>query len=382
MKFIIDCDFDKEIVAAIVENKLPVTHIVIHAPGNPVGNGSEFMPEKLPTYEEFEEFTKYVLDKGLVPILGVDSTCQGNLEAHMDQYTATKSFFDKVVELGYKDVLVSSPNILGYIDMSYPELNIFLSYSQQVTSMNRARIFFELGANSIMIHPDIFKYRRAMTNFPKMMDKFPELTDRSYILPLNLGCNWGCIYWADHHNMQSHRTMNSPVYPDQANECAIKGAFDYPMLNCWKKRLMHPEEVLKSGWISPHDIDEYEALGYDTFLLLASGFSAEKVSTILRAYMDRKYDGTMNGILNIPKPYGNYWDDQQLENAMIQLEGSLVKEFCSNIPTNGYYPFEDDLNSYCGESVKKFNTGNEKQREEILSSLNEEIERIEKGVKI
>lgn len=379
MKFIIDGDYNTELITAIRKKDLPVSHIIIHAPHNPIGNSSIFLPENLPKIEEFESYTKFAQDHGLIPILGIDSTCQGNLEAHQDQFQATKAFYKKILEMGYENVLVSSPNNIAFVKHNYPLLKIFLSYSQSVTSSNRARLMLQMGANSIILQPDILKYFHAMENFNKIKKKYPNYAQTELILPLNIGCNWGCIYWYDHHNMQSHRTMNSPVLPNQEKASDVENEFDYPLLNCWKKRLEQPEQILKAGWITPYNISKYEKLGYDTFVLFTYGFSTDKSIKVIESYLNYSFEGNFNDILNIPRPYGNYWVNEKIEESMIQLESELVKDFCNQFPYYNYFPFEDEIDNYCKGYLEKFKTGNIQERNRILSNIAQKLQQIERG---
>ena len=108
MKFIIDGDYNQDLISLIENEKLPVSHVIVHVPENPIGNSSIFLPKILPNFSEFENYTKLIQKHGITPIAGIDSTCQGNLEAHIKHYEAVNSLFHKLHELNYKDILVSS----------------------------------------------------------------------------------------------------------------------------------------------------------------------------------------------------------------------------------------------------------------------------------
>ncbi len=379
MKFIIEGDYNRELISAITKKELPVTHIILHTPHNPIGNGSIFLPEKLPDREEFENYTKFVQDKGLTPIFGIDSSCQGNLESYVDHFRAYRKFLEDMIELGFENVLVSSPNILAFIKKNYPSLNIFLSYAQFVTSTNRAKLYFNIGSQSIILHPDILRYSYVMNNLTKIQEENQKISDTSYILPLNLGCNWGCIYWFDHHNMQSHRTMDSPVSSNQIEISDVENAFDFPLLECWKKRLEEPERILKAGWISPFNIEKYENMGYDTFLLFTYGFSKEKTLDILNSYMNKSFEGDFCKFLNIPNPYGNYGLEKTIEESMISLPDYVIKEFVENFPYEHFYPEEDEMNEFCKDYIKKCNEANVSVKKEVLSVIEKKLQKIERG---
>lgn len=380
MKLIIDGDFDKDLVKIIGKQNLPVSHIIAHVPQNPIGNGSIFLPKNIPTFKEFEEFTEVILDNNIIPIAGIDSTCQGNLEAHMEQYKASCSLFKTLQELKYENLLVSSPNNIGFVKEHFPFAKIFLSYSQYVTSTNRGKILFEIGADNIILHPDIVRYFNILKNFRKLKQNFKQTREIESILPLNIGCNWGCIHWYQHHNLQSHRTINSPVFSNQEDISAVEDEFDYPLLYCWKERLEKPENLLKSGWISPSNIEMYENLGFETFILFTSGFSTDKIVEIIKNYEERKLTMDLNELLNIPEPYGNYWSSTKVKNSMIKLKPEITTDFCKDFPYQEHYPSENEMNRYCLDYVSKLPNGNLQEKTKILSLINDKMKFMEKGV--
>lgn len=381
MKFIIDGNYDRELISRIKEEDLPVSHIIVHVPENPLGNSSLFLKEEIPNFEEFKKYTALIQDHGLIPIAGIDSTCQGNLEAHIEQYKAINSMFEKLFNLGYEDFLVSSPNNIGHIQANYPSKKIHVSYSQYITSLNRGKIFFDLGSDYITLHPDIIRSFPVLRNFIKFKGKLSNAKnhDVDYILPLNLGCNWGCIYWYQHHNLQSHRTITSPILPNQEEDSDIDNGFDYPLLNCWRDRLKDPISVLKAGWISPYNINLYEDLGYTYFLLFTGGFSTERTIKVLKSYLNGTFDEDFFKFLNIPHPYGDYWSEDKAQKALWNLSPEFIKNFCESFPYEVSYPFEKEINEYCNSHAKDLLSNNEDIRAETIHTIDSKIKKIEKG---
>ena len=379
MNFIIDGDYNKDLIALINKEKLPVSHIIVHVPQNPIGNSSIFLAKNLPSIKEFEEYTKIIQKNGIIPIAGLDSTCQGNLEAHIQQYKATKDLIEMLKEMGYVNILISSPNYVGFFKENAPSMKIYLSYSQCVTSLNRGKIFFEIGADNIILNSDILRYFNVLKNFIKLKKKFKDSKEIDFILPLNIGCNWGCIHWYQHHNLQSHRTINSPVFSNQEDLSDIENEFDYPLLYCWKKRLEKPELLLKSGWISPTNIEIYESLGYDTFSLYTGGFETNKIIDIIKSYSHKELLVNYNEIINIPQPYGKFWPNNKVKNAMVELKPEFVNEFCINYPYDSHYPSEKEMNDYCVEFSKKLGNGNIEEKEIILKIIGEKMKIMEHG---
>ncbi len=381
MKLIIDGDYNKSLVELIRKQNFPISHVIVHVPQNPIGNGSIFLSKEIPSFEEFEEYTRVIQNNDIIPIAGIDSTCQGNFEANIQQFKATTALFETLGELGYKNILVSSPNNIGFVKENLPSTKIYVSYSQYVTSLNRGKILFEIGADNIVLHPDIVRYFKVLENFIKLKKNLKKTKEINCILPLNIGCNWGCIQWYQHHNLQSHRTIDSPVFSNQEDLSDIENEFDYPLLYCWKNRLEKPENILKSGWISPSNIELYENLGYETYVLYTSGFSTEKILEIINNYEKKQLTINFNEILNIPEPYGSYWSSNEVRNSMIKLKPEIISDFCKDFPYQTHYPLENEMNSYCAEYVKKLQNGNIQEKNKILDLINDKMKIMEKGVK-
>ncbi len=379
MKFIIEGDYNKELITQIREKGLPVTHYVVYIPNSSFGSGSIVLPKQLPSRENFEDFVKILKDNDIIPIASLDTSCQGNLEAHVDQYNANIALLDRLELLGFQEYIVSAPNNVRFIKHVKKNAKIYLSYAQLVTSMNRAKVLFDIGVDSIVLHPDTLRNLKSMKNFLKIPSKFYSDRDLDYILPLNLGCNWGCIQWYYHHNMQSHRTMDSPVLPNQERISNVENEFDYPLLYCWKKRLKKPSTILKAGWISPTNIERYENLGYRNFLLFTNGMDTNQIISMINAYLTKSLKQPFNEFLKIPHPYGDYWSEEKSSISLPKLEPSLLKEFFDGFPYEESYPFEKEAEAYCKNYIEKFEKGNIQAKEEVLEVIEEKLNMLYKG---
>ena len=171
MDLIVESDINSEIIKLIKEKKYPVSRIILHVPDSPFGNGSIFLPKDLPAYSMFKKFVEDAHSAGINIIAGLDTTCQGNLEAHVDHNAAIEKSVFNLRDLGINEFLVSAPNVIGYIKARVPEARVYLSYSQQVTTLNRARIFLDIGSDAIILHPDVIRYQPLLKNMVKLPQK-------------------------------------------------------------------------------------------------------------------------------------------------------------------------------------------------------------------
>ncbi|MFX0103727.1 MAG: hypothetical protein ACFFCS_29465 [Candidatus Hodarchaeota archaeon] len=379
MDIIVDGGFNKDLITLKKEGNLPISHVIAHVPGNPMGNSSIFLPKNLPSMGDFEDFITLLKENGIVPIAGLDSTCQGNLEAHAKQVDANLALLDKLKELEINEILVSSPNNVGFLRAKYPASKIYLSYSQFVTTLNRARIFFDIGVDVITVHPDILRDMKILENMLKLPSKMDKNREFDYILPLNIGCNWGCIQWYSHHNMQSHRTTFSPVLNDQESISGVKHEYDHPLLYCWRRRINEPGNLLRAGWISPDNLQKYQKLGYNKFLVCTNGMDQKQAKHTLQSYAMGVLEAPLNKLLNIPHPYGDYWQSSLANESLGQLEPSLVKEFNANHPSNTNHAKENEIEEYCAEYGKKLKPTKAEASTVVLEIINQNLKRIHKG---
>jgi collagenase-like PrtC family protease len=64
---------------------------------------------------------------------------------------------------------------------------------------------------------------------------------------------------------------------------------------------MDPVELLKSPWIRPEDIGQYEALGYDHFKITERFKRTPLLLENVRAYENRRYDGNLLDLFTLPR---------------------------------------------------------------------------------
>jgi collagenase-like PrtC family protease len=68
---------------------------------------------------------------------------------------------------------------------------------------------------------------------------------------------------------------------------------DYCFLNCSKKRLEDPVNLIRSVWIRPEDIHIYEDLGFSNFKILERSCPTELLIRRVDAYVKREFNGNV-----------------------------------------------------------------------------------------
>jgi hypothetical protein len=239
---------------------------------------------------------------------------------------------------------------------------------------------FKFGADVLYLHPDIVRNVSLLRNLQKLSQADLPAGTRAMVLPLNIGCNWGCIHWYQHHNLQSHRTLVSPLNPSPESISDEPDGFDYPILDCWRKRLEHPSELLRAGWIPPPDLHRYQELGYDTFLVVVSGLGKSESLRLIRAYAEQLPLDGFERYLAIAHPYGEYWPAESARQALVSLNAEFLSDFCAGFPFDEVYPFESRAEEYCRSVVSRLKSGDEGARALVRRIAEHKLEQMTCGV--
>jgi collagenase-like PrtC family protease len=97
-------------------------------------------------------------------------------------------------------------------------------------------------------------------------------------LVANLLCLQGCPSAGHHAAINAHASQLG----------GSRFAVDYCTLECTRRRLAHPDEIIRAGWIRPEDVHHYEAVGIDRLKLTTRGMITAALVEILRHYDARR----------------------------------------------------------------------------------------------
>ncbi len=179
---------------------------------------------------------------------------------------------DMLVDLGVTRVTVTLPYLLEYIKRRTDALEVVVSTQALVATPDRARRWQDLGASGITL--SVLDVQRDFA----MLERIRAAVDIRLQLIANLLCLQGCPASMHHAALNAHASQTG----------GSRFVVDYCTLDCTRRRLADPFEMIRAGWIRPEDVHHYEAVGIDRLKLTTRGMITSALVDILRAYDARR----------------------------------------------------------------------------------------------
>lgn len=174
---------------------------------------------------------------------------------------------------------VASPYLLRLIKKQYPKFKVRASAFAMVATPDKARQWEDMGADTICISAIA-----TNRNF-KNLEKIRRNVSCELQLIANASCLADCAHEITHMNMLTNSS--------RANDRNRGFCLDYCFLNCSKKRLEDPINLIKSVWIRPEDIHIYEELGFSNFKILERSCPTKLLMRRVDAYVAREFNGNL-----------------------------------------------------------------------------------------
>ncbi len=364
MKLVVTTNFSDSLLDNI--ERYPVEWISGRLPMDPVGGSTQITENSIKKVNKpiLEKYIKRVHQKGWKFNYLLDGTCLGNKEY---SWSGKKSILDLINWLenaGVDGITVTIPHLVETIKEQYPRLSVGFGSLRVIVEMQRVKYYEKLKADWIILHTTSNRYFHLLKNLRKAVDNELWLT-------VNSGCMFNCVYGSDHDNFLSHATN----YTTKGRKTNY---FNY---SCAKEVLERPYELVKAPWIRPEDLDVYEEMGFDTFVINPNSPKTEEISNIIKAYTERKYDGNLLDLLSLMgHKLFSYNGGYSKEAPMIDNKAldSFLKGFmerfkeCPNITC--------DECGYCLEYANKtLKFRNQKDKKKLLSKYSTAVDKILDG---
>ncbi len=267
-----------------------------------------------PLLEEIREQTDYAHQHGIKMNITMNSTCTGAHHLSFEGYKMFLWYFGELNKAGVDAVTVAEPYLVELLrDFPMQTVVSCLSY---VESPQRAKFFEELGADMITVDTNIHRHFDLLEGIVKAVS-----CDVRVIV--NEGCMYRCPFRYSHYNLASHLSSlyrpRTPLF-----------APDYYFDKCIAIRLRDPTQILKSAWIRPEDLKEYEAIGIKDFKLSGRTKRVNWIIDCMRFYAQRSFKGNVLDILDCPQMLRDmfYIDNEKLEGSIDQWK--RCKKLCND----------------------------------------------------
>ena len=256
------------------------------------------------------------------------------------------SLICKLKKLGCNKVRVSNTQLMNYLIINYPELEIYTSTSFEHTKLRQYKLFLEMFPQVKEVVPS-FEVNKNFVLLKNLKEQFPNVNVE---LMVNEGCLSGCPI-RTHHNL-SLPYLKSSNYSERDLTLTYNlflktcnGYFNNNIYEC----------ICNSNLIYPWELEEYNKIGIDRFKLVGRNnisFYNGKYMSFYETYLKAIED--YNVIKDMPyKNLNNYvqaldWDitvdeaRKRLPNiSHFVKNGHLCSSICGS-----------DCN-YCFECAKK-----------------------------
>lgn len=294
----------------------------------------------------------------------MNSTVIDGLEYTVEGKRVIVDFVKELVSIGVDSITVTIPYIIKLLKRNVPGIKLTASICSNIDSIEKAKRYVEAGAESIVIHRDLNRNFKLLKNFVKSVPS-------DFKLLCTTPCILKCPDEVYHGNFSSVRSTKGKKELDDTNIC-------HAVLSCSYRRLSYMEEHIKSPWIRPEDMKEYEQIGLNYFKIDGRDKSAEYNLLVIESYIREEYDGNLLYLMkNI---YPQKMEDIETNNAPLRI-GVNNKDL-----NNFLRPFIDekldcsqgcDDCGYCKKIAEKFMIIDKDEINALVEALKEKNSIIE-----
>ncbi|NLC71142.1 MAG: peptidase U32 [Desulfuromonadaceae bacterium] len=267
-------NFDSKLIPRLAEHH--VHEVYGKFPSDLVGGGR---PSYMGTPLSFRKLRRYVADLkkyGIAFNYLLNSSCLGNREWDGRWQRNLCGFLNRLDNAGVERVTVATPYLLELIKIRFPQFQVKAGIYAQIDTPERARFWEDLGADALTL--ESFSINRDF----KRLTRIREAVSCELQLIANHLCLPNCPMQPYHQNGFSH-----------ASDGSRNLYLDYCFLKCTLLRLKEPMLFVRSAWIRPEDLPEYEKIGYTSFKLLERGIPSENLLQRVEAYGNRSFSGNL-----------------------------------------------------------------------------------------
>ena len=229
--------------------------------------------------KEFSAHVKYANDCGIQVNYLLNPMCCGGKEYEPQTHRAMVEHIEWIYSINVDSVTIAIPYLMDIVRERFPDLKICASVNAEINSPQRAQMFEKLGADRIIF--DNFLNRR-FDNI-RAIKRSVKCNIEALV---NEPCLLNCAFRLYHQMLFGHGSQTGanglpPVIPD------------YAQINCSRKRLLDPSEIIKAPWYRPEDIKHLSQAGVDYIKLSGRGQPTGWILKCANAYSMQQYEGNI-----------------------------------------------------------------------------------------
>ncbi len=338
MKLIAPTNWDNKLIDKI--KGLPVEILYAKLKRDSIGGGRPAIALPDVTKKQAENHIQKAHDAGLKFNYVLNATCLSNNEFLKSYQNKILKEIEWICSQNVEYVTISIPYLMELVKKNFPQLKIIASVFLNIDSIQKALFYQKFGVSEIV--PDQSQNRNFI-----FLQKLRKTIDIDLQLVVNNICLIFCPFRLYHQNINSHAS--------QYNSGQTKKISDlYVTLSCESIRINHPEEIIKSPWIRPEDLEYYEKIGINRFKISGRTKKTDWIVKVIKSYADRKSPENFAEILSYPIP-------ENLPRVNLEINNKNLKNFLKGFAGKDCRNLECLKCKYCykiADKTVKMNTDN------------------------
>jgi collagenase-like PrtC family protease len=290
--------------------------VEVYMAGSPdvIGSGRATLHAAL--IDEIKEQTAYAHQHNVKLNIVMNPSCLGGYHLSYQGYKMLMWYFNELNKAGVDGVTVAEPYLVELL-RDFP-METAVSCVAHVESSQRAEFFEDLGADSITVDTNINR------NFD-VLRSIGSAVDCTLRVIVNEGCLYKCPFRHAHFNLFSHVTSShATLLNPQAQPLNTFG--DYYFDKCISIRVRDPSHIIRSPWIRPEDIGEYEAIGINNFKIAGRANAVNWIIKCMKAYSQGSFEGNLLELIDCPSELSYLFHvDNKLLNGCINQWKNCTK---------------------------------------------------------
>jgi collagenase-like PrtC family protease len=261
-----------------------------------------------PAIEDIKRQVEYAHRHKVKFEIAINSACMGSLHLTSKGIDHIKRLFDILSNINVDSITLADPYLIDLANDCGLKVNV--SCIALVDSPQKAEFYDSKGVYAITLDSSINRHFDIIENIKD------SVSCKLKIL-VNEACLYKCPMRVQHFNFFSHANMqNIPVLDD------------YYYNRCINMRVRDKELVIKSPFIRPEDLKEYNKL-VNIYKLSGRSHPIGWIKRVLNAYFYGNYDGNLMEILDCPRELeSHYFIDNKLLDGAIE-KWKTCDKFCN-----------------------------------------------------
>ncbi len=255
--------------------------------------------------EELTEIVRLALPYKVTISLAFNALCFNGRQYSSHFLKRYAGLLEELRRAGINHLIISDAFLIDWTLSNYRGFHITVSSISLVDSVEKARLYEEMGVHRIIFPIDGVRKFKLLSEVRKSLK-----------CELEIMANLACLYTCPHHSFHSQ-------YHSHSSRGEVGGMVDdddpYKAF-CTRLMKREPWRLLSGAWIRPEDLDIYEEMGIDYLKLAGRELGADWIIRSARAYIDRCYRENLLDIFSTPFGISEevYLDNERLETAFTE----------------------------------------------------------------